>query len=86
MESQTLALFSGNANPGLAQAIARHLATPVGRAFVGRFSDGEVNIEVMENVRGRDVFILQSTCAPVNDHLMELLVICLLYTSPSPRD
>jgi len=75
VESQTLALFSGNANPGLAQAIARHLATPVGRAFVGRFSDGEVNIEVMENVRGRDVFILQSTCAPVNDHLMELLVM-----------
>ena len=75
MESQTLALFSGNANPGLAQAIARHLATPVGRAYVGRFSDGEVNLEVMENVRGRDVFILQSTCAPVNDHLMELLVM-----------
>jgi len=75
VESQTLALFSGNANPGLAQAIARHLATPVGRAYVGRFSDGEVNLEVMENVRGRDVFILQSTCAPVNDHLMELLVM-----------
>jgi ribose-phosphate pyrophosphokinase len=75
VESQSLALFSGNANPGLAQAIARHLATPLGRAYVGRFSDGEVNIELMENVRGRDVFILQSTCAPVNDHLMELLVM-----------
>jgi ribose-phosphate pyrophosphokinase len=75
VESESLALFSGNANPALAQAIARHLATPLGRAFVGRFSDGEVNLEVMENVRGRDVFILQSTCAPVNDHLMELLVM-----------
>jgi ribose-phosphate pyrophosphokinase len=75
MESQTLALFAGNANPALAHAIARHLATPLGRASVGRFSDGEVNIELMENVRGRDVFILQSTCAPVNDHLMELLVM-----------
>lgn len=75
MESQSLALFSGNANPALAQAIARHLATPLGRAYVGRFSDGEVNIELMENVRGRDVFILQSTCAPVNDNLMELLVM-----------
>jgi len=75
VESQSLALFSGNANPALAQAIARHLATPLGRAYVGRFSDGEVNIELMENVRGRDVFILQSTCAPVNDNLMELLVM-----------
>ncbi|MGB8328314.1 MAG: ribose-phosphate diphosphokinase [Steroidobacteraceae bacterium] len=75
MDSQSLTLFAGNANPGLAQDIARHLATPLGRAFVGRFSDGEVNVELMENVRGRDVFVVQSTCAPVNDHLMELLVM-----------
>ena len=70
-----MALFSGNANPALAQEIARHLTVPLGRAFVGRFSDGEVNIELMENVRGRDVFIVQPTCPPANDTLMELLVM-----------
>ena len=75
MDSETLALFSGNANPALAQDIARHLRLPVGRASVGRFSDGEVNVEIMENVRGRDVFIVQPTCPPTNDHLMELLVM-----------
>ncbi|MEZ5473606.1 MAG: ribose-phosphate diphosphokinase [Steroidobacteraceae bacterium] len=68
-------MFAGNANPMLAQDIARHLMTPLGRAMVGRFSDGEVNVEIMENVRGRDVFIVQSTCPPANDHLMELLVM-----------
>jgi len=73
--SDTLALFAGNANPALAQDIARSLQTPLGRAYVGRFSDGEVNIELMENVRGRDVFIVQSTCPPANDSLMELLVM-----------
>jgi ribose-phosphate pyrophosphokinase len=70
-----MALFAGNANPALAQEIARHLTVPLGRASVGRFSDGEVNIELMENVRGRDVFIVQSTCPPANDTLMELLVM-----------
>lgn len=75
MDGQTVALFTGNANPGLAHDIARHLMVPLGRASVGRFSDGEVNVELMENVRGRDVFILQSTCPPTNDHLMELLVM-----------
>ena len=70
-----MALFTGNANPALAHDIARHLTVPLGRASVGRFSDGEVNVEIMENVRGRDVFILQSTCPPTNDHLMELLVM-----------
>jgi ribose-phosphate pyrophosphokinase len=74
-ESETLALFAGNANPALAHDIARQLTTPLGRAYVGRFSDGEVNIELMENVRGRDVFIVQPTCPPTNDHLMELLVM-----------
>ena len=61
--------------PALAHDIARHLQTPLGRAYVGRFSDGEVNVELMENVRGRDVFILQPTCPPANDNLMELLVM-----------
>jgi ribose-phosphate pyrophosphokinase len=70
-----MALFAGNANPALAHDIARSLQIPLGRAFVGRFSDGEVNIELMENVRGRDVFIVQSTCPPANDSLMELLVM-----------
>ena len=73
--SASMALFSGNANPALAQEIARHLTVPLGRAFVGRFSDGEVNIELMENVRGRDVFIVQPTSPPANDTLMELLVM-----------
>ena len=72
---ETLALFAGNANPALAVDIARHLQTPLGRAYVGRFSDGEVNIELMENVRGRDVFVVQPTCPPANDNLMELLVM-----------
>jgi ribose-phosphate pyrophosphokinase len=70
-----MALFTGNANPALANDIARHLKVPVGRAAVGRFSDGEVNVEIMENIRGRDVFVVQPTCPPANDHLMELLVM-----------
>lgn len=70
-----MAVFTGNANPALAQEIARHLMIPLGRAYVGRFSDGEVTVELMENVRGRDVFIVQSTCPPTNDSLMELLVM-----------
>jgi ribose-phosphate pyrophosphokinase len=70
-----MALFTGNANPALAHDIARHLKVPMGRASVGRFSDGEINVEIMENIRGRDVFIVQPTCRPANDHLMELLVM-----------
>ena len=70
-----MALFTGNANPALAHDIARHLKVPVGRAAVGRFSDGEVNVEIMENIRGRDVFVVQPTSPPANDHLMELLVM-----------
>src|SRR6202165_3163530 len=73
--SDTLPIFAGNANPGLAHDIAVYLTTPLGRAYVGRFSDGEVNIELMENVRERDVFIVQPTCPPANDSLMELLVM-----------
>jgi ribose-phosphate pyrophosphokinase len=75
VSDDTIALFSGNANPVLAHDIARHLGAPMGRVQVGRFSDGEVNIELIENVRGRDVFIVQPTCPPVADHLMELLVL-----------
>ncbi len=75
MADGTLAVFAGNANRELAAEIARHLMTPLGRALVGRFSDGEVSVEIMDNVRGRDVFIVQPTCPPVNDHLMELLVM-----------
>jgi ribose-phosphate pyrophosphokinase len=75
MSDESIVLFAGNANPLLAHEIVRHLAMPLGRCEVGRFSDGEVNVELNENVRGRDVFILQPTCPPVNDHLMELLVM-----------
>ncbi len=70
-----MAVFTGNANPGLAQDIARNLMQPLGRALVGRFSDGEIQVEIMENVRGRDVYLVQSTCPPANEHLMELLVM-----------
>jgi ribose-phosphate pyrophosphokinase len=70
-----MAVFTGNSNPGLAQEIVRHLMQPLGRAHVGRFSDGEATVELMENVRGRDVFIVQPTSPPANDHLMELLVM-----------
>jgi len=70
-----MAVFTGNANPTLAQDIARHLMQPLGRAFVGRFSDGEIQVEIMENVRGKDVYLVQSTCPPANEHLMELLIM-----------
>jgi ribose-phosphate pyrophosphokinase len=68
-------VFAGNANPQLAHKIAARLNLPLGKAQVSKFSDGEVAIELMENVRGRDVFIVQSTCPPTNDNLMELLVM-----------
>ena len=68
-------LFSGNANPLLAQKIADNLKINLGKAIVGRFSDGEIMVEIMENVRGKDVFILQSTCSPSNDNLMELMIM-----------
>jgi ribose-phosphate pyrophosphokinase len=70
-----MTLFSGNANRKLAEAVANRLHLPLGKAVVDRFSDGEILVEVIENVRGRDVYILQSTCAPANDNLMELLVM-----------
>ncbi|MDR0565394.1 MAG: ribose-phosphate pyrophosphokinase [Azoarcus sp.] len=71
----SLMVFTGNANPKLAADVARRLGIPLGAATVGRFSDGEVQIELHENVRGEDVFILQPTCAPTNENLMELLVM-----------
>jgi ribose-phosphate pyrophosphokinase len=70
-----LMVFSGNANPALAAAVARFLQIPLGRAEVSSFSDGEVFVEILENVRGRDVFVLHPTCAPTNDNLMELLTM-----------
>ena len=75
MAFQNLMVFSGNANPKLAADVAERLGLPLGRADVGRFSDGEVSVEIQEHVRGNDVFVLQSTCHPTNDNLMELLVI-----------
>lgn len=71
----TMSLFSGNANPELSKEIARHLNLPLGQATVGQFSDGETMVEILENVRGRDVFIIQPTCAPTNDNLMELIAM-----------
>ena len=68
-------VFSGNANPAFANTICGHLNIKKGNAFVGQFSDGEVGVEIHENVRGKDVFIVQSTCAPCNDNLMELIVM-----------
>ena len=71
----SLMVFTGNANPKLAADVVRRLGISLGSATVGRFSDGEVNVELLENVRGKDVFILQPTCAPTNENLMELLVL-----------
>jgi ribose-phosphate pyrophosphokinase len=68
-------VFSGNANPALAQKVASRLYLSLGKAKVGKFSDGETIVELNENVRGKDVFVLQSTCAPTNDNLMELIVM-----------
>ncbi len=68
-------LFTGNANPGMASEIAQHLGISLGAAHVGRFSDGEVTVEIQQNVRARDVFVVQSTCAPTNENIMELLIM-----------
>jgi ribose-phosphate pyrophosphokinase len=68
-------VFTGNANPKLAEDVVQHLNIHLGRASVGRFSDGEVMVEILENVRGKDVFVLQSTCRPTNDTLMEVMVM-----------
>lgn len=68
-------LFAGNSNINLAKQVSKELDIPLSNALVSRFSDGEINVEIKENVRGRDVFILQSTCAPANDNLMELIIM-----------
>ncbi|NLR75231.1 MULTISPECIES: ribose-phosphate pyrophosphokinase [Leeia] len=75
MAYNNLMVFTGNANPALAEEVVHHLDIPMGHATVGRFSDGEVTVELLENVRGRDVFVLQSTCEPTNDNLMEVLLM-----------
>lgn len=70
-----LMIFAGNANPDLASKVVEHLSLPLGKAIVSRFSDGEIRAEILENVRGKNVFILQPTCAPTNDNLMELVIM-----------
>jgi len=75
MANSDLALFTGNANHPLAEKVAEHLGVPLGQAEVGAFSDDEVHVEFQENVRGRDVFVIQPTCNPANRHLMELLAM-----------
>lgn len=70
-----MAVFSGSANPELAQTVANHLHIPLSKSDITRFSDGEIAVEIKENVRGKDVFILQPTCAPTNDHLMEVVLL-----------
>ncbi|WP_124948568.1 ribose-phosphate pyrophosphokinase [Sulfuriferula thiophila] len=75
MAYDSLMVFTGNANPKLAEDVVRHLNIHLGRATVARFSDGEVMVELLEHVRGKDVFVLQSTCVPTNDSLMEIMVM-----------
>ena len=75
MAYENLMVFTGNANPLLAHNVVKRLNIPIGHAVVGKFSDGEVMVEILENVRGKDVFVLQSTCTPTNDNLMELLIM-----------
>ena len=75
VELPRITILSGNATPSLAEAIAKALGVRLGRAQVQRFSDGEISVEVLDNIRGRDVFIVQSTCPPVNDNLMELILL-----------
>ncbi len=74
-DNSRMMVFAGNATPRLAQGVVEHLNIPLGKAVVGRFSDGEVHVEILENVRGKDVFVVQSTCSPTNDNLLELLIV-----------
>ena len=75
MSDSKLMIFAGNANPALASKVASRLELPLGKSLVTKFSDGEVRVELNENVRGKDVFIIQPTCAPTNDNLMEILLM-----------
>ena len=85
MEGNGIFIFSGNSNPALAQRICDYLRIPLGGAKVTTFSDGEIQIEILENVRSKDVFVLQSTCAPVNDSLVELLLMIDAFKRSSAR-
>ncbi len=78
-------IFTGTAYPEFAQEVARFLDTPVANAIVGKFSDGEINVQISESVRGKDIFIIQPTCAPTNDNLMELLVMTDAFRRSSAR-
>ena len=78
MDTDNLLVFSGNANRPLAQAVCRELGTRMGKALVSRFSDGEVQVEIEENVRRQEVFVIQPTCAPSAENLVELLVLGLI--------
>jgi len=75
MALENLMVFTGNANPELAAGVAKKLGIRLGKADVSKFSDGEVMVEINENVRGKDVFVLQSTCVPTNDNLMEIMLM-----------
>ena len=70
-----ISILSGNANIKLAQAIVKELGLPLGEAIVDRFPEGEIHLQILENIRGKDVFIIQPTCSPSNDNLMELLIM-----------
>jgi len=85
MEGNGIFIFSGNSNPVLAEKICRFLKLPLGGAKVTTFSDGEIQIEILENVRSRDVFVIQSTCVPVNDNLVELLLMIDAFKRSSAR-
>lgn len=75
MSNETMVIFTGNANPDLAKSVSDYLGLELGKAMVGKFSDGEIQVEIQENVRSKHVVVLQSTCAPTNDHLMELMIM-----------
>jgi ribose-phosphate pyrophosphokinase len=81
----TLKVFTGNAHPDLAREICAELGVPLGKAHVGRFPDGEVLLQILENVRGADVFVIQPTCRPVNDNLVELLIMLDALSRASAR-
>ena len=75
MHDERFKIFTGTANPALADSICHHLNVPLGKALLGRFSDGEIYFQILENVRGADVFVVQPCCYPVDNHLMELLLM-----------
>ena len=84
LDPNNIKIFSGNANPKLARDVAALLGQPLGEMIITRFSDGELRCAINESIRGADVFIIQPTCAPVNDTLMELLILCDAFKRASP--